>query len=400
MKLIVIGSGQCGNRIADEFYRMDKWTRFHRHIRVIADAFAVNTDTTDLSGLRYLPKDFKHRIPLGERKTGGHGVGKINEKAAEIAYEERQKIVDAVESAHNLFEADAFLVIGSAGGGTGSGSVPVIVSQLKEKQRKPVYALVVLPYEHEELNERTRLNTAMCLRATYDRADAVILVDNQRYMSLFGRVADNFELINRQIANSFRDLLCAGEELKRKYVGSRVVDAGDIIESLEGWTAIGWGGFDVPLLPDFRRNKSHFISKTRETLRGIGAAEKAVNLISVQCSSAEYLEAQKGLYLYTAPPKELNQDIIREVEGYLKDIMPEAIIRGGDYPRPEKGAIEATVILSKMSRLQRLEEIFTKGGDERAEREKERLRIHKEKVEELKKLSQQVPDLFENLEKK
>lgn len=400
MKLIVIGSGQCGNRIADEFFRMDKWIRFHRRISVIVDAFAVNTDTTDLSGLRYLPKDFKHRIPLGERKTGGHGVGKINEKAAEIALQEGQKIVDAVESARNLFEADAFLVVGSAGGGTGSGSVPVIVEQLKEKQRKPVYTLIVLPYEHEELNERTRLNTAMCLKATYGKADAVILVDNQRYMSLFGRIADNFELINRQIANSFRDLLSAGEEMRRKYVGGRVVDAGDIIESLGGWTAIGWGGFDVPMLPDFRRNKSNFISKSRETLKGIGAAEKAVNLISVQCSSSEFTEAQLGLYLYTAPPKELNQDIIREVEGYLKEIMPEAVIRGGDYPRPEKGAIEATVILSKMSRLKRLEDIFIKGGDEYKEREEEKLRVHKEKIEKIKELTNRVPDLFDNIGKK
>jgi len=393
MKLVVIGSGQCGNRIADEFAQMDRWTLYHRGMKTIIDAFAVNTDEADLSGLKFIRKDYHHRILLGAEETSGHGVGKLNEIAATLARNEGQKVLDAINTTRDLYEADAFLVIGSGGGGTGSGSVPIIVEQIKRQYSKPVYSLIVLPYTHEEVNEeRTKLNTAACLKAAYQRSDAVLLIDNQRYASLFGRVADNFTLINRQIVKSFRDLLCTGEERKRKWIAGRVVDAGDIIATLEGWTAIGWGGFDVPLLSDFSRDKTHFLRKSAETRKGIGAVKKALSLISVQCDAEEYQEAQKALYLLSSPAKEMNQDIIRESENYLKSLMPRALIRGGDYPR-EKGTIEGTVILSKMGQLTRIKEIYQKGGEEYQKKIEEWQKDYEQKVKALQEWSRGVPDL-------
>ena len=49
MKLVVVGFGQCGNRIAEEFSRLDSRARSRRRISILADAFAVNTDSADLS---------------------------------------------------------------------------------------------------------------------------------------------------------------------------------------------------------------------------------------------------------------------------------------------------------------------------------------------------------------
>ena len=80
MKLVVIGFGQCGGRIADEFARLNKRARSHRRIEIITGAFAVNTDAADLSGLSCIKSDYQHRVLIGNRKTGGHGVGKINER--------------------------------------------------------------------------------------------------------------------------------------------------------------------------------------------------------------------------------------------------------------------------------------------------------------------------------
>ena len=48
MKLVVVGVGQCGGRIADEFSRLQSRARFHRRIDMLADTFAVNTDIGDL----------------------------------------------------------------------------------------------------------------------------------------------------------------------------------------------------------------------------------------------------------------------------------------------------------------------------------------------------------------
>src|SRR5665811_2598545 len=117
MKLVVIGLGQCGGRIADEFAKLNKRASSRRGIEIITGVFAVNTDAADLSGLTTIKRDYQHRILIGGRKTGGHGVGKVNELGAEIAKGDADKVIDAVRTTKRFYETDAFLLIASAGGG-------------------------------------------------------------------------------------------------------------------------------------------------------------------------------------------------------------------------------------------------------------------------------------------
>ena len=102
MKIVVMGFGQCGGRIADEFARLNNRARSYRGIEIVTGAFAVNTDAADLSGLFNIRPDYKHRILIGGRITGGHGVGKINEMASEIAREDSDKIVDAIRTTRHF----------------------------------------------------------------------------------------------------------------------------------------------------------------------------------------------------------------------------------------------------------------------------------------------------------
>jgi len=102
MKLVVIGLGQCGGRIADEFARLNKKAKGQRGIEIVTGAFAINTDTADLSGLSHIKRDYQHRILIGGRKTGGHGVGKINELGAEVAREDADKVVDAIRATRHF----------------------------------------------------------------------------------------------------------------------------------------------------------------------------------------------------------------------------------------------------------------------------------------------------------
>ena len=80
MKLIVIGLGQCGCRIADEFANLNKIARSQRGIDICPGVFAVNTDAADLSGLRHIKPDYRYRILIGGRKTlSGSAIGGIAE---------------------------------------------------------------------------------------------------------------------------------------------------------------------------------------------------------------------------------------------------------------------------------------------------------------------------------
>ena len=130
MKLAVIGLGQCGCRIADQFARLDAKAQSERKARIAPVVVAANTDQADLTGLKYVKNDFMHRILLGLRQTGGHGVGKLNEVGAQMARADGDKVVDAVKAEPQFYETHAFLLIAGAAGGTGSGSLPVIAQMV------------------------------------------------------------------------------------------------------------------------------------------------------------------------------------------------------------------------------------------------------------------------------
>ena len=257
MKLVVVGFGQCGGRIADEFARLNIRARSTRGLNIITGVFAVNTDIADLSGLRLIKANYQQRILIGGRKTGGHGVGKINDLGAEIAREDADKVIETIRNARSFGETDAFLLIAGAAGGTGSGAIPVMTQQIKERYvDKPVYNLIVLPFEHEEATEdRTVYNVATCLKSSYLVADAIFLVDNQRYVMKDSPISANLAKINSMIVQPFFNLLCAGEEKKSRYIGAKILDAGDIIQTLAGWTTLGHSHSQTSLFKSiFRRS--------------------------------------------------------------------------------------------------------------------------------------------------
>ncbi len=390
MKLVVIGFGQCGSRVADEFARLNRRARGTRGIEIVTGAFAVNTDAADLSGLATIKPDYQHRILIGGRKTGGHGVGKINELGAEIAREDGDKVIDAIRTARHFFESDAFLLIAGAAGGTGSGSIPIMTQYIKERYTdKPVYNLVILPFEHEETTEeRTIYNSATCLKSVNSVADAVILVDNQRYVRKDFSLRNNLAKINALIVEPFYNLLCAGEEKKSKYIGARVLDAGDIIQTLSGWTVIGYGKSQIPLFR-FPFGGRNFRGKSTETHKGIQAMDEAISDLSLRCNPAD---SYRALYLISAPAKEMNMDVVKELGNYLKGIVPEAVVRDGDYPR-EKGLMDVTVILSEISEVGKIKKYYNTSTafiQEVREREED----IKRKIEGVEELSKDLPSLL------
>lgn len=218
MKFMVIGFGQCGNRIADEFARLNRKAQRSRGIEIITDAFAVDTDIAALRGLYTIKRGDQQRIVIGEAKTRGQGIGKRSDLGAEIAREEGFKIIDAIRQTRRFSETDAFLLVAGAAGGTGSGAMPVMAQLIKERYAdRPVYSLVVLPFEHEEEIEKTNIqNTALCLNSIYTAADAIFLIDNQRYVGKGLSLRSNIAKINKLIVDPFYSLLCVGEEKKEK----------------------------------------------------------------------------------------------------------------------------------------------------------------------------------------
>lgn len=358
MKLLVIGCGQCGGRISDQFAKLNRRSRSERDLDIITSVIAVNTDVADLSGLNSVKKDPVHRLMIGVDRSGGHGVGKINELGADIARHDSDKIAEAISSTGAIAESDAVLIIAGAAGGTGSGAMPVITRLIKEHfPGKAVYNMAVLPFQHEEQTEaRAIFNVATCLKSVFLVADAVFLVDNQRYAKEETSVRANMGDINARVVEPFYNLLCADEERRPQHIGGKVIDSGDIMETLSGWTVFSFGKSTKTGGRPFGLGglRQSFQDKEDDNLKGARALKQALDELSVKCDTAQ---AQRVLYLVTAPAKAMNLSLIKDMASSIKKIAPKAMIRGGDYPRG-RDAIEVTFIISELTSVNLVKHYF------------------------------------------
>ncbi|MFC2006738.1 hypothetical protein ACFLUQ_01055 [Chloroflexota bacterium] len=390
MKIIAIGIGQCGCNIADEFYGINNYAKsfFNRRTEILTDAFAVNTDETDLGGLKYIPKDKHHRIIIGAMRTFGHGVGKINLDGAKIMQEAHSAITDNVLQSKNYHESDATVVIASGGGGTGSGAIGWLIKGLKERTGKPVFAIIVLPFGYEERGDTSYAlaNTATCLKMVNNYANAVFLFDNDR----FGRgdisLATNISRLNQEIAISFYDLLCAGEERKQKHIGSKVIDAGDIKQSLQGISTIGRGQVDLSMFYSLRKN--NYRESAKQSIGIAGALEQAVNNLSLRVNM-EYVG--RTLALVCAPKDIISLTALQEISSLFQKKSPDSVVRIGDYPRRGK-EISVTLILSKLTQVTRLESIFSRA--EKIFNRQEEIKVSTaQSILKMYEVSKNLPDL-------
>ena len=220
MRVNVIGVGQAGGRIADLLVHYDVWGR-HKHI--VANCIAINTSASDLAGLRNIPK--KNRILIGQAWVRGHGVGLNNILAAKIM-EAEHHIIRRMLSESAMRDVDAFLIIASLGGGTGSGGAPILTRALKEAFSEPVYVLGILPSDDE--GRLMALNASRSIVSLKGIADGIILFDNNLWRREDLPLHESYEEMNHQIVKPLPMLFGAGEATDKSHIGVKVVDAQDL----------------------------------------------------------------------------------------------------------------------------------------------------------------------------
>ncbi len=382
MKLVVVGTGQGGSNIADEFAAMGQWIWKNRRVRIFTGThpdpiytgiFAVNLGAGDLYQLQTIPQTDDHSILLGTTdEFRGRGAGKVNKDGAEQARRNAKKITGTMRDHGDVYSADAILVIGTTAGGTGSGSVGVIVDLLKEEFKKPVYAMLVLPFQNQYDEPDSVINTATCLKKVLENslADAVFLIDKQKFVRKNESMSVNYSLINRRIADSFLDILCVGEETDRRYIGE-VLDANDLIRIVQGPCAIGVSHAAVPaqkgsnpllnLLGGGNGHGRHFSVSKAQVERAQNVVQQALAEISVDCGYSEndrvFYDAQHVLGLFSGPAHEATEEIVEMMDNTFAERVPGAGRRKGTYPGRTSDTISVTVMLSNIGRGAAMEKV-------------------------------------------
>ncbi len=135
-----------------------------------AEAIAINTDAQDLL---YTDADIK--ILIGKEITGGLGAGadpRVGEESAKESKNDLKKVLDG---------SDMIFVTCGLGGGTGTGSIPVVADMAKKAGALAV-GIVTLPFTMEG---RQRMNNAKDGLEKLQRAvDTLIVIPNDKLLEI------------------------------------------------------------------------------------------------------------------------------------------------------------------------------------------------------------------------
>ncbi len=352
MKLALIGVGQAGGKVVDEFLAYDA----QAGADVVRGAIAVNTAKADLEGIDHLPPD--HRILIGQARVKGHGVGADNELGAEIAEEDVDEIQGALDGVP-VHEIDAFLVVAGLGGGTGSGAAPVIARHLKRIYTEPVYGLGILPGTDE--GGIYTLNAARSLKTFVDEVNNLLVFDNDAWRKTGESVQEGYDALNREIVKRFGVLFSAGEVHEGSDVGESVVDSSEIINTLAGGgiSTLGYAEVEVDepersgLLSRFSGGSE--LDSTETTNRITSLVRKAtLGRLTLPC---EVNGTERALLVVAGPPEYLNRKGIEHGRKWLEEQTGSMEVRGGDYPRRGEGTVAVLVLLGGVTNVPRVKEL-------------------------------------------
>ncbi len=352
MQLALVGVGQAGGKIVDAFLEYDD----QRGSDVVTSATAINTAESDLRGLERVPKE--HRVLIGQSRVKGHGVGADNRLAAEIAGKESNRILGALDHVP-AGRTDAFLVIGSLGGGTGSGAAPVIARNLRRVYTEPVYGLGVLPGRGE--GGIYSLNAAQSFRTFVDEVDNLLLFDNDAWRDTGEALSASYDRINDEIARRFGVLFTAGAVDDGDVVGESIVDASEIINTLStgGVSTVGYAAETIEadekggLLSRFRGEET--VDTATATNRITSAVRQAtLGRLTLPCSVDS---ADRALVVVGGPPEQLNRQGIERAREWVAEEAGTMEVRGGDYPLPGSEHVAGAVLLSNVTDVPRIEEL-------------------------------------------
>ncbi len=151
---------------------------------------------TDMQALRI--SKAQRRIPIGQQLTGGLGAGG-NPDVGEKAAEEDVEVITNIVSGANMV-----IITAGMGGGTGTGSVPV-VARIAKEQGCLTLAVVTTPFDFE--GSARREYAANGIKKLREHVDSLIVIPNQQIMKITG---NDRSFSFKQAFKLSDDVLCQG----------------------------------------------------------------------------------------------------------------------------------------------------------------------------------------------
>ncbi len=158
------------------------------------DLIAINTDAQHL-----LMTDAPHKILIGRHLTKGLGAGSIPRIGEDAARESEQDVRAAVG------HADMVFVTCGLGGGTGTGSAPVVAQIAKETGALTI-GVVTLPFSVEGFVRMENAETG--LKQLRETCDTVIVIPNDKLLDVVPNLSLNaaFKVADEVLMRSIKGI--------------------------------------------------------------------------------------------------------------------------------------------------------------------------------------------------
>ena len=378
MRILAIGLGGAGCRIANSLYAVDRRSSNVACVK----AFAVDVDENTLSQLKGLPENSKIYFPALDP-----GPADAMGESTQTATIDIGEVISRVQNVDHG-ETDAIFICCGLGGSMVD-VAPHIIAALRNSVVEPIFGLVTLPCLAE--GERKSIKAADDIDMLSSLLDGIILFDNETWFkkirsqkSTLAKIEKSFAekmgfvkvqpalsptlatylLLNDAIVKRISLILRAGEFKADGglELAEVVLDSGEVLNTMKGMGFITIG-YAVEHLP---RNPMGFLSWLRPA--GISAdhhnkrASRLVELakqaiyheISTPC---DMTSAHKALILIAGPSHELSLKGFMTVRKWIDRSIAGLETRSGDYPVMNTQNVAIIIMLSGLENIPRIDEI-------------------------------------------
>ena len=393
MQLTVCGIGGAGCRIADRLTAAEA----SGGRSFLVDSVALDTDRETLSGLTEIPPEARQLY--GALEADGTGVDGDRERGARCVDDEENELARLVSEAVSS-QTDGILFCVGLGGASGATAIPPLATELRRIYDCPIYAIGVLPADGDAAgstatgksagsaarsgsaatDESTatagsagsddtdipatalwEANAGIAIDELISVTDSLLVFDNGLWLQSDETVTEPSvrRRLNELLATRLAALFAAGESDHAGQVAESVVDASELINTLEagGIVSLGYAVQAIERPTESRFGLGLFMQETDiDDITAIKAVETTVRraVRGKLTAAVDHDSVGRGLLVVGGPPDWLNRRAIADARSWLAQETGSVEIRGGDMPEAEGDEIVVIALLADVGSCPRV----------------------------------------------
>jgi len=376
MKLSLFGVGNAGTRIVDQLLAAESQTD-----RPLTDGNVLAFNTTPSAFTETTHIDDDRQVVIGDihpdvtrpediadegEEDRREGVAGDPELGVEVARDDLPEIRRALDMVDDT-EVDAAMIVAGLGGGTGCGLGAVLLEELASIYEIPIYVLGVLPTSEE--SDRRAWTAARAIRTFVPLADSVFPVDTESWLAN-AESEETYDEINRAIATRLVSLFGAGERETRAISELRM-DPNDVKRTLEvgGLATVGYAETELEEVSEgwyrrLRRLLGFDVPEPEPQADAVSIKSLVQRAVDSKLTLPCDIEtADRVLLVLSGPPEELSRKGFETGRYLLEDETKSVEVLAGDEPLPEASRITATLLLSNVTGVPRIEALQRRAVD-------------------------------------